>query len=454
MVKLWSSSESIFDCDATGMCPFYLSLQHEEVYKIVTQFINPRNVHKYDPKYWEEMTEWYERIGNCDTIYGLRATSYTDCIEFLEQSVLYKDSTLWSPTVELFDSLIAIMNEFSRTISSSAKYSFLAFNAEKSGSLREGTKTFVPNEADITCVAQDTTGLKINDSLSSQSSIQVLETHAHKNWLRVCRSENILCPQKLEVEFCDAMEYAFENTHIPSPFSAGKFSLQRKDKISCFRLLYRNDVIKDVVVSVDFVFAFPHPKYTLSKRERELAVDDAVFYLIPKVSLRKTTSPENAHFLVSYSDIESKFILNLPDTIRVGYIYAKAARSPKLFTLPNHIACRLLEPFCIEEIVTTYMLKTCLMNELTSHRCAFLISEASPYDVAYSLYRHLRNGVKTKGKLAFFFDRSINLVHCEHHYDIDYDDKLGCCLKRMLIVEICEAIMVLLKSKTSKPMYR
>ena len=260
-----------------------------------------------------------------------------------------------------------------------------------------------------------------------------------------CGQEDILSPQKLEIEFCNAMEYAFENTDIKSPFSAGRFSLQRRDKISCFRLLYRNDTIKDVVVTVDFVFAFPHPIYMIPQYLKDdLGVHDAHFYLIPKVSLRKTITHNNAHFLVSYSDIESKFIMNLPESFRIAFIYAKAARSPKLYRLPDDVASRILEPICVEEIITTYMLKTCLMRIWKIHK-SFEKCHYSPSRIAYVLYEELRVQVKYAGNLEFFFDDSINLVRCDHKFDIDYDDKLGCCLKRMLIVALCESIMKMLK---------
>ena len=68
-----------------------------------------------------------------------------------------------------------------------------------------------------------------------------------------------------------------------------------------------------------------------------------------------------------------------------------------------------------------------------------------PWAIAYYLYDELRECMKHDGKLEFFFDQSINLVHCAHDFDIKYDDKLGCCLKRMLIVAFCEAIMEMLQ---------
>ena len=450
MIRLWISQENILDCDDTGTCAFQLSYQHKEVYFMLCRYVKIELRDKLYDLYSGQMNEWYDRVANSKTTYDFFPKDVPNtlfCKSFLTKSDLQEDKSLWIASMNLFDSLIVIMDNFSKTISRSKQYSFLEFKAKKCGSLREGTKTFVPNEADITCIATHTEGLEIIDTESSQSWIRVIKSEANANWSRLCIEQDILSPQKLEVEFCDAMEYAFENTHINPPFSASKFSIQRKDKISCFRLLYRSDIIKDVVVSVDFVFAIPHPTYQFSDQNKyELGVESSLFYLIPKISLRKAMTAKDAQFLVSYSDIESTFIIGLPENFRIGYIYAKAARSPKLYTLPTELESRIREPICVEELITTYMLKTCLMRLITGRD----IQTSSPYHIAYRLYQILHDHVKYGGKLAFFFDPSKNLVHCDHDFGIDYDDKLGCCLKRMLIVAFCEAIIAMLKKCESE----
>ena len=67
------------------------------------------------------------------------------------------------------------------------------------------------------------------------------------------------------------------------------------------------------------------------------------------------------------------------------------------------------------------------------------------YECAYVLYGVLCYFVKERGRLTFYFDRSINLFSCTHKFELNYDDKLGCCLKRALIVGFSECIMESLK---------
>ena len=207
-------------------------------------------------------------------------------------------------------------------------------------------------------------------------------------------------------------------------------------------MLYRDQVLKDLMGGIDFVFAIPHSNYKLKTELREsLNVEESYFSVIPKTSLRKEITSRHAKFLVSYSDVEVRFVINLPDNIRKGFIFAKAARHSKLFDMPDEISSRLLEPICIEDFITTYMIKTCLMHAMSHTRMRELPFACSPHDTAYVLYLMLRYFVKSKGKLQIYFDTKINLISCAHEFDIVYDDKLGCCLKRMLIVGISKEIL-------------
>ena len=339
-------------------------------------------------------------------------------------------------------------------MSQNKNYAFLQFTPMQSGSIREKTKTFTPNEGDITCVVDDTTGLKILDETKSQSTIKVNRKVANRGWVELCLDNFILCPKLLSAFFTRVLKEIMNkrSSILLKHFAFSVHSLQKKDKISCFHFLFRNDVVKDLVISVDFVLAIPHPEYKL---EHELPLqaqgeekETCKFYLIPKVSQRKEVTSKNAYFLVSYSDLESRFVNGLSQNIKNGFIYAKAARNASLCSLPSELAAKVLEPLCVEDYVTTYMLKTCLMfamsdNEYLSALIAriFLLTKC-----AYLLYVILVYFVKEKGKLPFFFDKSIDLFQCHHQFDTEYDDKLGCCLKRALIVGFSEGIMQCLKN--------
>ena len=182
-------------------------------------------------------------------------------------------------------------------------------------------------------------------------------------------------------------------------------------------------------------------KHELQLQAQEEEQERCEFYLIPKVSQRKEITSKTAYFLVSYSDVEAQFVNGLSRNIKNGFIYAKASRNAKLCSLPSELAARVLEPLCVEDYVTTYMLKTCLMFAMSSTDLRDLLEYGSSYQCAHLLYVILVYFVKEKGKLPFYFDRSVNLVQCSHDFNAQYDDKLGCCLKRALIVGFSQSII-------------
>ena len=186
MISLWVSQENIFDCDDTGMSAFQISYQQKDVYNMLNQYVTVEKRECFESKYSKQMNDWYDRLENCNTMYcksQKMVIEYPESVNFLAKSVLQNNKSLWDASCDMRDSLIEIMNEFSSTISRSQTYSFLAFTALKCGSLREGTKTFVPNEADITCVSTHTDGIEILDTISSQSCIHVSNPNA--GWSRL-----------------------------------------------------------------------------------------------------------------------------------------------------------------------------------------------------------------------------------------------------------------------------
>ena len=158
--------------------------------------------------------------------------------------------------------------------------------------------------------------------------------------------------------------------------------------------------------------------------------------------------------MVSYGDLESRWVKSLPDHVKTGFIYAKAARNEKICSLPNALAERALEPIHVDDFITTYMLKTCLMTGMSDTRLLFkrsrksllrnILTNSTAHGCAYALYVMLYFRIKEMGSLPFFFD-SIDLFQCKHELSLNYDDKLGCCLKRALILGFCESIMQSLK---------
>ena len=481
-LELKQEQKKIFDetaPDGTSISAFQISYQHERIHDIMKPRVSDQRAFAGNQS--ADYKEWYTKINRTASVYSpgqkQSALDKDDTEIFLKQSLLFDDEILGEPSNKLFESLLDDMTEFSSMFEQSSEFSFLAFTPRKGGSMRERTKTFAPNEFDLSLALKYTTGLKIIDQQKSQSAVQVDKT-ADKGWKDLCiEKSDILCPKKLKSKFIEAMmvccgiaaserdppghteeqidrtvskknfpEYTEDQTEkVPRfHFFYSKYSVERKDKIPCLHLLYRKSPFKDLLISVDFVIGLIHPDYKL---EHELPLPDGKaekceFYLIPKVSDRKQLNACNAQFLVSYSNVEYLFIETLPNDIRKGFIFAKAARNASLCSLPEELGKHVLEPLNVENFVTTYMLKTCLMFSMTHYSLRMILEQATTsYECAYVLYVVLCYFVQKKGRLPFYFDRSINLFSCTHKFYLDYDDKLGCCLKRALIVGFSECIM-------------
>ena len=156
-----------------------------------------------------ENEEWYRRIKRSTCVYIPGSEQSTlnkkDIESFLQQSLLFEDEIYGEASHKLFESLLEDMTEFSTIIEQDPEFSFLAFTPRKSGSMREQTKTFAPNEFDLNFALKNTNGLRIIDQQNSQSAVQVDDT-ADKRWKALCiENSDILCPKKLKSKFMKAM---------------------------------------------------------------------------------------------------------------------------------------------------------------------------------------------------------------------------------------------------------
>ena len=185
------------------------------------------------------------------------------------QSLLFKDKILSSNSRVLSGDVVEIMQRFSDNMEEDPEYSFLAFTPVINGSMREETKTFVPNEFDLSLAVKKTTGLEIADKEKSYSLVKVNDT-ADRRWLGLCFEDtNVLCPNKLKRKFNMAMKQCIQTkaaSHHASPFYFSRYSLHEKDKIPCMYLLYRSDSFKDLLISIDFVIGLEHPSYKIERK--------------------------------------------------------------------------------------------------------------------------------------------------------------------------------------------
>ena len=152
-----------------------------------------------------EMEAWYRRMENSKTIYHPHSQQPIIVKEaaevFLKQSLLFRDENFGHESHLMSYDVVELMTGFSAIMEEDEEYSFLAFVPIMSGSMREKTKTFSPNEFDLTLALKNTTGLEIVNKKRSYSLVKVYDT-ADRRWLSLCiKDTNILCPTKLKRKF-------------------------------------------------------------------------------------------------------------------------------------------------------------------------------------------------------------------------------------------------------------
>ena len=165
-----SVEDAVFQIDQTSNCAFQISYKHIDAYPDIHKFMKSKiRVHKQSK--FMEIEEWYKRIDGSTSIYHPeeeQTTKHTYNIElFLKQSLLFKDERLRVYSHKLFQNIEGVLEDFSDIMKHDPKYSFLAFTPVISGSMREQTKTFCPNEFDSTLVLKHIRGLEIESKENS-----------------------------------------------------------------------------------------------------------------------------------------------------------------------------------------------------------------------------------------------------------------------------------------------
>ena len=150
-----------------------------------------------------------------------------------------------------------------------------------------------------------------------------------------------------------------------------KHSLQLRDKIAYLQLLWNGPVFKNMIIYVDLVAAFKLPSTIKpAKQLYHWRMKNVQHHLIAKTSRHTPSEPKDKLFFYSYAMAENQFIQRLPENIHNGYMRAKSLRisaisRPLDFT---GLVFEEDEKCNSEDIITTYMLKTCLFFLYTKHQ--------------------------------------------------------------------------------------
>ena len=135
----------------------------------------------------------------------------------------------------------------------------------------------------------------------------------------------------------------------------------------------------------------------------------------------------------------------LPNHIRHGFIIAKALRISAI-AQPSGISYLAPgETINIEDYVTSYMLKTCLIY-IRRETPNF---DGTAVDWADRIYEYLHEKAQGdvyehKAKLSsHYFDKEY-LLYCD---DVGYAPMRPCCIKRLMIIGVCESVRAWLSDK-------
>ena len=256
---------AILKNDETSINAFDISYQH----KYINKFMKAK-VSRHIQSRCVEMEAGYRRIENSKSIYCSKSKqsimTKKETEVFLMKSLLFEDENLSHKSRSLSSEVVGVMQGFSTAMEEDPEYSFIAFTPVLTGSMRDETKTFSPNEFDLTLAIKNTTGLEIEDKEGWYSLVKVNDT-ADRRWLGLCiKNNNVLCPKKLKHKFNMAMKKCVRTkaaTHHISSFAFSEYSIHEKDKIPCMHFLYRSRSFKDLLISMDFVIGLKHPGYKM-----------------------------------------------------------------------------------------------------------------------------------------------------------------------------------------------
>ena len=137
---------------------------------------------------------------------------------------------------------------------------------------------------------------------------------------------------------------------------------------------------------------------------------------------------------------ENEFVSHLPSNIRLGYTLAKSLRIAAISKPRDFSSLNLNDDEKInsEDVITTYMLKTCLILLFIDNQKNDVAFSASNCRWAEMIYRRLRKCIAAR-KLETYYGDGV-LFQCGDHADDDRVDRV-CCQKRLLIVRMCDGIL-------------
>ena len=245
-------------------------------------------------------------------------------------------------------------------------YPQFAFSPDLSGSVKEQTKCYRPNEFDVICRMQNVeTCTTVLTQRTTSGDVRCSDTSGmFKGYLE----HGCIHAGKFMSGFYNACDHIlkyfvqskqlakFDRLHLI------KCPVLLRDKISCVQALWKGTHFKEMMIYIDIVPAVymnaNHPTHRLP-----FGVMSENYYLVAKTS--RHLSKRYDRFTLSYHDVELRILNAAPAECKEGYIVAKALRIATICCPRNEIKLGLQESIkCDDNLITSYILKNCLFSVL------------------------------------------------------------------------------------------
>ena len=319
------------------------------------------------------------------------------------------------------------------------QFSHFSFKPILCGSMAEGTKCYQPDEFDFICELTSD-ALETDDMQIQSFDARFADLTANDGYIGIL---------KFAARFYAAIDFTIK--HSPQVNSKGLFrdlqvlsnSFLLQNKISRLRLAWNGQFFQRMNVYVDLVPAV----YSYCEDEpNPFKVKPHRTLLISKTS-RHDEACRNTYFDVSHSSVEQTVIASLPVNMKHGLILAKAVRLASIARPTEDVTSHygLQEDIHVDDFITSYMLKTRLMQLLHRHSetedCRYKERQARRWMAcgwAIKIYEQLKKDLEAK-KLGVWHTGIIlmNCTYCEVEY--------GCCKKRKLTLAMTSQILRWLK---------
>ena len=269
------------------------------------------------------------------------------------------------------------------------------------GSMSEGTKVYLPNEFDYLCVRVQTSDSAWRNAVKTFQQ-KLTNGTPHENY-------DDIHPKRVSDmadEFYNRLDIVLSEVTVNHSRSdcilCYKKALIRGRKVSRIQVLWNQSdqmmpIHIDVIPAskVNYIFSYPVPCEN--------------FYAIAKVSRYARHKRTLDDFTLSYSEVEKEFLRAVPLVVKHGYILAKAVRITCIAKPDEDLreTFALDEDIEIDELVSSHMLKTCLIREFADRK----EQDFTAVDVAIKVYEHFHSELKS-GVLTSWCNDEIKLYDC------------------------------------------